>query len=517
MNKWTKGSWKNFPVQQQPTYNNLEQLQRELQKIKQVPPVITKEEVQNFKKQLKEVSQGERVILHMGDCAERFTDCTPQIITQKQIFMEICSEIIQNITGKKVLKVGRIAGQFGKPRSQEYDEQGIYNYKGDNINSLDINDRTPDPQKLYQGFLCTLSTVNIIRGNFINFLDDHRNYQSIKNQMTDHFRTLSNHEHVVDVIDLLDKCQDSFNQMYPSEEEIEQHKKCINNRQQYDQESENKHQILLQNINEHGNNLKSEMMRTSHEGLILDLEEAQTFETSQGEFYNLSTDFLWVGLRTNQIDGAHIEYVRGIKNPIGVKIGPQTTEEQFLSICSIVNPENKNNKLIIIPRLGAKNIKNVLPKLIQTKIKNNLNFIWMLDAMHGNTETENSFKVRKIDNIISEIKDFCQILHQYNQQIGGLSLEATHEDVTECLGTGIDSHNLCTNYKTACDPRLNGLQTLQILYEFTNYHNQLINNDTQNYLNQIEQQQDSAYLSQNKSPKQQFQMKQTQNFSSVNA
>ncbi|EGR33415.1 phospho-2-dehydro-3-deoxyheptonate aldolase, putative [Ichthyophthirius multifiliis] len=374
-------SWNKLRVQFQPIYEDQKQLQEQLDLISDMSQIVTHKEIQLLSKELKACENGKKIFVQMGDCAESFSEQNSEFLDKKMKAIIASSKIIKGILNKNCLTIGRIAGQFSKPRSQDFEilsnGEKVCTFRGDIVNT--IEKRTPDPLRLAKGY------------QFINFI--------IKN--------------------------------------------------------ENNNQNIY----------------ISHEGLLLNYEETLT-RMIENKYYATSAHLLWIGERTRQLDGAHIEFFKGIENSIGVKIGPSIKKEEFLKLVQTLNPLNLKGKLMIITRLGSNMIEQILPELIEVKKQNNLNFIWSCDPMHANTFTSSvckGKKTRKVDEILKELKLFVDILSKNQQHIGGIHLETSAINVTECVGVNLEENDLDKNYTTLCDPRLNIIQSLFVCEQFSNY------------------------------------------------
>ena len=341
-----------------------------------------------------------------------------------------------------VVKVGRIAGQFAKPRSSDKETiNGIEleSYKGDIINGIDFteNERVPDPSRLIQAYNQSASTLNLLRafsqGGYANLNKIHQwNLNFVEEENANKFS---------EIADRIDECLGFM-------------KAC--------------------GINDgNARQINETEFFTSHEALLLDYEEALTrIDSTSGKWYDVSAHMLWVGDRTRQLDGAHIEFVRGIENPIGIKVGPTTNEEELVKILDHINPENEAGKITLICRMGADKIDSHLPKIIQKIIKEEKNVVWACDPMHGNTIKSNTgYKTRPVTSIFSEIQKFFAIHRSLGSYPGGVHLEMTGSDVTECMGglQEITDEDLKNRYHTFCDPRLNASQSLEIAFLISEY------------------------------------------------
>lgn len=431
--KWTKSSWKEFQINQQPVWPDREHLDKIISELSKLPSLVFSGETRKLSHELKNVNKEQGFILQVGNCAESFSDCNgPKIHNFLRIMLQM-SMVLEYKTNKKVIKIGRIAGQYAKPRSSNFE---IINgvkipcYRGDNVNEFNptIDSRIPNPERLLEGYFRSASTLNLIRAfiqggyNDINNLRDwQEHFFSKEISQLDYYKKFA-----IDITDSL---------------------KNINNGNLIDK--------------------KSDQIYTSHEGLLLDYEEAFTrLDTTCGGSYDTSGHFIWIGDRTRQIDSAHVEFVRGIGNPIGIKIGPNYEIGELIDLIRRVNPENREERLVLISRMGTKQVNIKLKPLLKAIKENALKVIWICDPMHGNTFTHNNFKVRSFNDVVDEIKSFFHICYAENVVPGGIHLEITAENVSECIGgiNGLTLSNLSDNYVTKVDPRLNAAQALEIAF-----------------------------------------------------
>lgn len=426
-NNWNVDSWKNFQVLQQPGYEDPENLNEVLKKLSSLPALVFAGETRCLKNELSGLNHNNNFILQIGDCSESFDNCSgPKIHNYLRLFLQM-AKIIENQSNLKVIKIGRIAGQYAKPRSSDTEFVNgveIPVYRGDNVNNYEPNfeARRPNPQKLLDGYFYATATLNLIRA-FIN-----GGYSEIKNisDWENHFYTseISNLEYYKLFKEKLNNSLDSFN--------------------------------------------PNDILYTSHEGLVLNLEQAFTrSDTLTGKYYNTSAHTIWIGERTRSISSAHVEYVSGIDNPIGIKIGPGFDESELVSIINKVNPQNCDGKIMLITRMGHKKAESEINRLQNTIRKNGLNVIWVCDPMHGNSFNHLKYKVRSFDDIVFEIESFFKVLTQNNFKPGGLHLEVTSDFVSECIGGigGLSLENVGDNYTTKVDPRLNTAQALEIAFK----------------------------------------------------
>lgn len=432
--KWEKNSWKKFVTEQQPNWPNTDLYNEVLLKLKKLPSLVFSGETRKLSDDLSRVNIGEKFVLQIGNCSETFDDCNgPKIHNFLRLMLQI-QTIIEFNTSKEVIKIGRIAGQYAKPRSSNTElinGNEISTYRGDIINDYkpNIDNRIPDPLRLLEGYFRSASTLNLIRA-FIQ-----GGYNDISN-----FKNWEEHYFY---------------------KEIKLHEKYLSF-------SKKVNSILEKNQNNTKNQFNSDPVYISHEALLLDYEESFVREdTTLSGNYSTTAHTLWIGNRTRQLNGGHIEFVSGIDNPIGIKIGPDYVIEEILQILTKVNPLNQPGKVMLISRMGVKQIDSKLKPLMNAiNMSQSNNVIWICDAMHGNTFNHNKYKVRKFEDISGEIKSFFSICHSLGITPGGVHLEMTEENVTECIGgvSNINLSDLDINYTTKVDPRLNAIQGLEIAF-----------------------------------------------------
>tara|TARA_B100000579_G_scaffold337761_1_gene288834 strand:- start:563 stop:1936 length:1374 start_codon:yes stop_codon:yes gene_type:complete len=440
--QWSPNSWRLKPAKHLPIYKDEDVLNNALDKIKKFPPLVFAGEARSLKSRLSDVSKGKAFLLQGGDCAESFADFHPDNI--KNTFKVILQMAVVLTFGAScpIVKVGRIAGQFAKPRSSDKETINgveLESYKGDIINGINFTkvDRSPDPARLIQAYNQSASTLNLLRafsqGGYANLNKIHQwNLNFVEEEKANKFS---------EIADRIDECLAFMKACGINDNNVRQ-------------------------INE------TEFF-TSHEALLLEYEEALTrIDSTSGKWYDVSAHMLWVGDRTRQLDGAHIEFVRGIENPIGIKIGPTTDENELLKIIDYVNPDNEGGKITLICRMGADKIDNHLPKIVKKIKSEGRVVIWACDPMHGNTIKSNTgYKTRPVSNIFSEIQKFFAIHRSLGSYPGGIHLEMTGSDVTECMGglQQITDEDLKNRYHTFCDPRLNASQSIEIAFLISEY------------------------------------------------
>ena len=444
MNKnWKPSSWREKKAIHLPNYSDEEELNQITNKLTAYPPLVFAGESRNLLKQLGDVANGKAFLLQGGDCAESFADFNPNNIRDSFKVMLQMAVVLTYGASCPVVKVGRIAGQFAKPRSQDtekLDNLELESYKGDIINGIDFNEksRTADPKRLIQAYNQSAATLNLLRafaqGGFANLKQIHQWNLSFAddNQYKKRFEDMANR---------IDECLTFMEACGINDENVRQ----MNETDFY----------------------------TSHEALLLPYEEALTrVDSTTGLWYDVSAHMLWVGDRTRQLDGAHIEFIKGIENPIGIKVGPSTEVSELLKIIEVVNPNNIPGRVTLICRMGADKISSILPQIIREVSKTDYKVVWACDPMHGNTIKSNTgYKTRPLTNIISEIEQFFKIHRSEGTYPGGIHLEMTGQDVTECIGgiREVTEDDLKSRYHTYCDPRLNASQSLELAFILSDF------------------------------------------------
>ena len=435
---WKPNSWRDKPARHIPTYSNDEELSVAREKLSNFPPLVFAGESRNLLKQLEEVAKGRAFLLQGGDCAESFSDFHPNNIRDLFKVMLQMAVVLTFGASCPVVKVGRMAGQFAKPRSQDTEiinNVELESYKGDIINGIDFDktSRKPNPERLIQAYNQSAATLNLLRafaqGGFANLKQIHQwNLSFVEDsQSKKKFEEMAN---------TIDECLTFMNACGINDQNVRQ--------------------------------MKETDFYTSHEALLLPYEESLTrIDSTTGQWYDVSAHMLWVGDRTRQLDGAHIEFVRGIQNPIGLKVGPTTDIVELLKIIEVINPDNITGRISLICRMGADKITSLLPNIISQVKKDEKNVVWVCDPMHGNTvKASSGYKTRPLINIISEIEKFFKIHQNEGTYPGGIHLEMTGQDVTECIGgvQEITEDDLKSRYHTYCDPRLNASQSLEVAF-----------------------------------------------------
>ncbi|KAI0073908.1 DAHP synthetase [Panus rudis PR-1116 ss-1] len=468
--EWKPDSWRSRPAAQGVEYPDQEHLNRVLSKISTLPPLVTPSEIERLRHQLSLVERNEAFLLHAGDCAESFDACTHENISAKIGLILSFSLILIWGARLPIVRIGRIAGQYAKPRSSAMEKIGdkeVLSFRGDNVNGLDPNDRTPDPERLLSAYFHSTATLNHIRSLLTSgFASLHHP----RSWSLSHVRSPA--------------LRAEFERINEGLNDALGFTRTIGFWQEHTPYEKGGGRGALGEVD----------FYTSHEGLMLNYEEAMTRKfplpeallpppsrSSRGAphaYYNTSAHFLWIGDRTRQLDGAHVEYFRGIRNPIGIKVGPSMKDEELVRLLDIVNPDKESGRVTLITRYGAGKVENFLAGHIAAVQKSGHPVIWICDPMHGNTLTSSSgLKTRHFGTIISELTSCIRIHTECNSRLGGVSLEFTGEfndegfSVTECLGGSMElsEDQLELRYQSFCDPRLNFEQSLDVAFLISNY------------------------------------------------
>ncbi|MFY8274869.1 class II 3-deoxy-7-phosphoheptulonate synthase [Pseudoalteromonas sp. SSDWG2] len=436
MKPWSPNSWRDFPIVQQPTYPDENALSSVEAELNSAPPLVFAEETRSLFKQLEDVCEGKAFLLQGGDCAESFADFNAANI--RDTFKTLLQMAVVLTYGGKcpVVKIARMAGQFAKPRSSDLetiDGVSLPSYRGDIINSYEFTEqaRVPDPQRLMKAYHHSASTLNLLRAFAQGGLAD---------------------------LHQVNRWNMSFVAANPLKEKYQQVADRIQDALEF---------MEVCGINStNAPSLTETSLYTSHEALLLGYEQALTRRDHlSGDWYDCSAHFVWIGERTRQLDHAHIEFFRGIKNPIGVKVGPGMTPDELIELIDAVNPDNIPGRLTLITRMGADVLPEKLPALVRRVQQEGRKVIWSSDPMHGNTEKASSgYKTRSFDNILREISQFFAVHKAEGSHAGGVHLEMTGQHVTECTGGayGLSDEDLAQRYRTQCDPRLNADQVLEL-------------------------------------------------------
>jgi len=442
---WAPASWRGRTAVQMPTYPDADALESALSELRQLPPLVTSWEIFALKRQLAEAQEGKRFLLQGGDCAESFSDCESGLISNRLKVLLQMSLVLVHGLRLPVVRVGRFAGQYAKPRSTDTETRDgvtLPSYRGDLVNEPEFSARarTPDPRRMIKAHARSAMTMNFVRAlidggfadlhhpeywnlNWVGYSANANEYQQMVTSIGDAVRfmeTLSGSEvHNLNRIDFY----------------------------------------------------------TSHEALLLPYEEALTREVPrQWGWFNLSTHYPWIGMRTAAVDGAHVEYLRGVRNPIALKVGPSVKPDQLLRLMDVLNPEDEPGRLTFIHRMGATQIAEKLPPLLDAVRRDGRRVLWVCDPMHGNTETtSNGYKTRRFDNIRGEVEQSFDLHAAAGTRLGGVHLELTGEDVTECTGGAreLTDVDLERAYRSTVDPRMNYEQSLEIAMSIVRKQNQV--------------------------------------------
>jgi 3-deoxy-7-phosphoheptulonate synthase len=431
---WNPHSWQRCPAAQQPAYDQPSEVEAVLARLRRLPPLVVPGEITRLRGLLAEAAAGRRFLLQGGDCAERFQDCTPEAIEGKLRVLLQMSVALTHGGRKPVVRVGRIAGQFAKPRSKPTELiQGreLPSYRGDLINGLepDPASRRPDPGRMLEAYYHSAATLNHLRAlTASGFADLHHperwELPGGSGEVPAYRRTLDQVRESLDFLEALGGIQ----------------------------------RDVLERID----------FFTSHEALLLPYEEALTrWSGEEGGTYNLGAHTLWVGERTRQLDGAHLEYLRGLRNPLGVKVGPSATPDHLVALLDLLDPDREPGRITLISRFGATRIQAALPPLVAAVRATDHPVLWSCDPMHGNgVESASGLKTRDFAAILAELRLAFELHRAQGSHLGGVHIELTGEAVTECTGgtERLSEADLSKAYETGCDPRLNGTQSLEMAF-----------------------------------------------------
>lgn len=435
---WSPDSWREKEAKQLPTYDDELALAGVEQELRRMPPLVFAGEARSLREDLAKVGRGEAFLLQGGDCAESFAEFSAENIRDTfRVMLQMA--IVMTFAGSMpVVKLGRVAGQFAKPRSSDYEEvdgKKLPSYRGDIINGLEFEEKTrkPDPKRIMQAYNQSSATLNLLRafakGGYADLRQVNRwNLGYIKDSpLADRYRDMA--IRIQEAIQFMEACG-----------------------------------VTAEKVPV----LKETSFYTSHEALLLPYEEAMTrVDSTTGKWYDTSGHFLWIGARTGQLDGAQVEFVRGVWNPIGLKVGPDLAADDLKKLCRKLNPLNEYGRLTLISRMGAGKVKDKLPALIDAVKEEGFNVVWSCDPMHGNTvKSDSGYKTRRFDDVLSEVKGFFEVHRDKGTHAGGIHIEMTGQNVTECTGGqfNIKDTDLSDRYHTHCDPRLNANQALEMAF-----------------------------------------------------
>ncbi len=436
--RWSPDSWRSKPIQQVPDYPDATALADTEQQLSTFPPLVFAGEARELKGKLARVAQGEAFLLQGGDCAESFAEHGPDTIRDFfRVFLQM-AVVLTYAGGSPVVKLGRIAGQFAKPRSsptETVNGVSLPSYRGDIINGIEFSeqDRSPDPQRMQMAYRQAAATLNLLRafsqGGYANLEHVHQwNLGFVEDSPAGHrYQELSNH--IAETLGFM---------------------RAIG--------------LTPENTPQ----LRSTNLYTSHEALLLGYEQALTrIDSTSGDWYATSGHFLWAGDRTRQLDHAHLEFLRGVKNPIGVKCGPSLDADELLKLIDLLSPQNEPGRLTLICRFGADKVGDHLPAMIRAVEREGKSVVWACDPMHGNTiKAGSGYKTRPFDLILKEVERFFDVHRAEGTHAGGVHVEMTGNNVTECVGgaKAVTETDLSDRYHTHCDPRLNADQSIELAF-----------------------------------------------------
>jgi 3-deoxy-7-phosphoheptulonate synthase len=437
--RWTPSSWRSKPALHIPTdYPDPSALERVEGELRKMPPLVFAGEARRLKALLGDVADGRAFLLQGGDCAESFKEFSADNIRDTFRLILQMAVVLTFAGGKPVVKVGRMAGQFGKPRSSPVETKDgltLPSYRGDNVNGMDFDEaqRVPDPERLLKAYAQSAATLNLLRafagGGYADLHNVHRWTLGFVSDSPQGARYKALSDKISESLDFM-RALGINSESFPAMHQVE--------------------------------------FFTAHEALLLGYEEALTrTDSTTGDLYDTSAHLLWIGERTRQLDHAHVEFMRGIRNPIGLKCGPTLEPDELIRLCDALNPANEPGRLTLYGRFGSDKIAARLPQLMNATKREGRAVVWAIDPMHGNTLTANNgYKTRPFDRILAEVKSFIEIAESEDVHPGGVHLEMTGQNVTECLGgaRALTEGELADRYHTHCDPRLNGEQALELAF-----------------------------------------------------
>jgi len=436
--QWSPESWREKPAKQLPSYKDESLLKQTENELKKLPPLVFAGEARNLQARLGDVARGNAFLLQGGDCAESFAEFNANKIRDTFRALLQMAVVMTYAGSMPIVKVGRMAGQFAKPRSSDFETQGditLPSYRGDNVNALEFTaeSREPDPKRMIAAYHQASSTLNLLRafagGGYANLSKVNQwNLDFVADSpLGERYETLATQ--ISDALNFMRACGVTPDSV-PT--------------------------------------LKETEFYTSHEALLLPYEESLTRTDSlTGEWYDTSAHFLWIGARTHQLDNAQIEFIRGIKNPIGLKCSPAIGTDELLRLIEVLNPDNIPGRLTLIARMGHEHVEEKLTPLVRTVKSEGRSVVWSCDPMHGNTiKSSSGYKTRPFDSVLAEVRGFFAVHKTEGTHPGGVHIEMTGQDVTECVGgaDAIGDEDLSSRYHTHCDPRLNANQALELAF-----------------------------------------------------
>jgi 3-deoxy-7-phosphoheptulonate synthase len=439
LSAWTPWDWKERKAAQQPEWPDLNQLELVEKELSSYSPLVFPAEIEDLKSSLAQATRGQAFLLQAGDCAESFNDHSAKNVRDRLKVILQMAVVLTYSSGVSVIKVGRMAGQYAKPRSaptESYLGMQLPSFRGHIVHSdePDPLKRIPDPRRLIMAYQQSLSTINILRslttGGFADLSRVHTWNQEFVASSSEGERYDAIATEITRALNFMEACGINL------DKEV---------------------------------SLKQVKFWTSHEALLLGYEAALTrLDPKSKQYYDLSGHMVWIGERTRDIDGAHVRFASGISNPIGLKVGPKITAEELDELCKVLNPENTEGRLTLITRMGAETLRKRLPELVEQIQRSGRKVLWTCDPMHGNTFTSTQgLKTRRFDDVVAEIRAFFDVHREIGTWPGGIHIELTGDDVTECLGGSLEvfESELDTQYNTICDPRLNARQSLDLAYQ----------------------------------------------------
>ncbi len=431
---WAPDSWRSKPIKQQPNYEDEAAVKQALSAVQALPPLVAHGEIDALRRRLAQAAKGEAFLLQGGDCAERFGDCRREPIESKLKILLQMSLVLTWGARIPVIRVGRMGGQYAKPRSKDtelIDGVEMPSFRGEHVNGIEatLEARRPDPARLVEAYFHSSATLNYARALLDGGFADLHHPQHWDLGFVRSHKNRTQYEGMLDsILDALD---------------------------------------FVESTGVTGSAaLRTVELFSSHEGLLLAYEQAHTGEV-EDKWYNLGAHMLWIGDRTRQLDGAHVEYFRGLENPMGVKVGPTMKPDELVELLETLEPENRAGRMTLITRMGAGRVQDQLPPLVEAVKRAGRAVVWSCDPMHGNTtSTGTGVKTRNFDNISRELEETFDVHDSLGTIMGGVHFELTGEDVTECIGgpQELSEDDLSRSYETYCDPRLNYAQSLEMAF-----------------------------------------------------
>jgi len=456
---WAPESWRALPARQQPVYTDAAALAATEARLAKLPPLVFAGEARELKAQLAKAAEGRAFLLQGGDCAESFAEFSADNIRDTFKVLLQMTVVLMYGAGLPIIKVGRLAGQFAKPRSADMEVQDgveLPSYRGDIVNSIQFEGaaRAPDPERMVHAYYQAAATLNLLRafaqGGFADLHKVHRWTQDFIADSPAGERYVELADHIADALGFMEACGLTADQ---------------------------------------APQVKEASFFTSHEALLLPYEQALTRRDSfTGEWYDCAAHFLWIGDRTRDPEGAHVEFCRGIRNPIGLKCGPSLAPDELLRLIDLLNPENEPGRLTLIARMGTEAVEAKLAPLVRKVAREGRAVVWSCDPMHGNTvKSSTGYKTRAFDAVLREVQGFFAVHRAEGSYGGGVHFEMTGQNVTECIGgaQAITEHDLADRYHTHCDPRLNASQALELAFLISEALRQERNGDAQHGAGQV--------------------------------